>query len=88
MRLSRHHPLVYALTIDSECPDDRLTDITRFARFDYSDEANLEVVFQVVPTNSCFAGDYRAAGKLLADDVAVFTTAVMPSYFRILEAVI
>ncbi len=83
-----HPPFVYAMTIDSACPDDRLTDITGFARFAYGEEANIDVVLRVVPADSCFAGDYRAAGKLLTDDIVVFTTEVMPSHFRVVDAAI
>ena len=83
-----HPPFVYAMTIDSACPDSRLTDITDFALFGYDEGANIDIQFRVVPTNSCFAGDYRAAGKLLTDDIAVFTTGVMSSYFRIVDVVI
>ena len=81
-----HPPFVYAMTIDSGSPDDRLTDITGFARFGYNDEANIDVVLRVLPTNSCFAGDYRARGKLVPDDIVVFATEVMPSYFKVVDA--
>jgi hypothetical protein len=83
-----HPPFVYAMTVDSTCPDARLTDITDFARFGYDDEANIDLVVRVVPTNSCFAGDYRATGQLLTNDVAVCTDDVMPSYFRIVDVVV
>jgi hypothetical protein len=59
-----HPPFVYVLTIDSACPDPRLTDLTGFARYDYEDEASVEMPFRVVPTNSCLAGDYRPSGVL------------------------
>ncbi len=83
-----HPPFVYAMTFDSGCPDPRLTDITGFARIGYDEVANIDVILRVVPTNSCFAGDYRAAGKLLEDDMVVSATEVMPSYFRIVDVVI
>ena len=83
-----HPPFVYAMTINSACPDPRLTDITGFAKYGYDEEGSLELVLRVVPTNSCLAGDYRAAGKLLEDDMLVLISEVMPSYFRIVDAVI
>jgi hypothetical protein len=83
-----HPPFVYVMAIDSPAPDRRLTDITGFSGDGYDDEAGLDVQLRVVPTNSCLAGDFRASGKLLDDDMVVFTTEVRPSYFRILDAVI
>ncbi len=83
-----HPPFVYVMAIDSPPPDGRLTDITGFAGYGYDDEAGLDMQLRVVPTNSCLAGDFRAAGKLLDDNMVVFTSEVLPSYFRIVDAVI
>ena len=84
-----HPPFVYVLAINSPAPDHRLTEITGFSRFGYDDEANLDVQLRVLPTNSCFAGDFRASGKLLEDNILVtLTTHVRPSYFRVVDAVI
>ena len=60
-----HPPFVYVMAVKSPAPDARLTDITGFSRFGYNEEANLELHLRVPPTNSCFAGDFRASGKLL-----------------------
>ena len=83
-----HPPFVYTMTIDTGCPDSRLTDITGFARYGHDELACADVALQVVPTNSCFAGDYRAAGKLVPDDIVVCMTEIKPSYFRIVDVVI
>jgi hypothetical protein len=83
-----HPPFVYVLTIDSDCPDARLTDLRSFAGFGYGQETDAQVVLHLLPTNSCFAGDFRAAGKLLPDDIMVCSTALAPSYFRLVDAVI
>jgi hypothetical protein len=83
-----HPPFVYVMAIDSPSPDGRLADITSFADYDYNDEVGLDVQMRVVPTNSCLAGDFRAAGKLLEDNMIVGSSEVMPSYFRITHPVI
>lgn len=83
-----HPPFVYALTIDSPSPDPRLTNLRAFSGCDYDDEANVELTFRVLATNSCFAGDYRPSGKLLSDDAVVLTTEVEPSFFRLVDVVV
>lgn len=83
-----HPPFVYVMTIDSRCPDVRLTNLSPFANFRYDDEANSETVFRLLPTNSCFAGDYRESGKLVQDGVMVFVSEIQPSYFRLIDAII
>jgi hypothetical protein len=83
-----HPPFVYVMAIDSPAPDGRLTDITGFSGYGYDDEAALDVHLRVIPTNSCFAGDFRASGKLIEDNMLVGASEVMPSYFRIVDTVI
>jgi hypothetical protein len=83
-----HPPFVFLLTLDGPCPDPRLTDLRRFAEYNFEDEADVEVTFRVLPTNSCFAGDYRATGKLVPDDTLVMTPEVEPSFFRLIDEVV
>lgn len=83
-----HPPFVYVMTIDSETFDQPLTNITAFAEFPYQSESATEMTFRIASTNSCFAGDFRSVGKLLTDDVAVCTTDVMPSYFKIVDTIL
>jgi hypothetical protein len=83
-----HPPFVYVMTINSGCPDLRLTDITRFSGFGYDDEANIDVQLRVLPTNSCFAGDFRASGNLVHDNMIVGSTEIEPSFFHLVDAVV
>lgn len=83
-----HPPFVYLLSLSGECPDARLTDLSPFAAYDYDDEANIEMTFRVLPTNSCFAGDYRAAGRLLPDGVIVLTPTIDPSFYRLVDLIV
>jgi hypothetical protein len=83
-----HPPFVYVMTLSGTCPDPRLTDLRRFAEQDYNDEGNVEMTFQILPTNSCFAGDFRASGKLLPDDVLVMTPQLEPSFYHLLDAIV
>jgi hypothetical protein len=68
-----HPPCVYVMTLGGTCPDPQLTNLRRFAEYNYGDEVDVEVTFRILPTNSCFAGDYRPAGRLVPDDVLVIT---------------
>ena len=61
------------MTLDGPCPDPRLTNLRRFAHHGYDDEADVEMTFRTLPTNSCSAGDYRPSGKLLPDNTLVLT---------------
>jgi hypothetical protein len=83
-----HPPFVYVLTIDSESPDSRLADLRSFAGSAYGQDADIEIVLHLLPTNSCLAGDFRATGKLLPDDIMVGTSDLPPSYFHLVDAVI
>jgi len=83
-----HPPFVYVMTLDSESPDTRLTEISNFAGYAYEDQADLDVALRVVSTNNCFAGDFRSGGKVIEDDIAVLVSDVKPSYFRIIDVVL
>jgi hypothetical protein len=83
-----HPPFVYVMTLDGPCPDPQLTNLRRFAEYEYGDEADLEATFRILPTNSCFAGDYRPAGKLLPADILVMTPKLEPSFFRLVDTVV
>ena len=53
-------PFGFVLTIDSESPDKRLTDITHFANSKYSEWTEQFQKFSVLPTHlAWYAGDYR-----------------------------
>jgi hypothetical protein len=83
-----HPPFVYVMAINSASPDARLTDISGFSSFAYEDEANVDVRLRVLSTNSCFAGDFRASGKLVADNMVIGMPALEPSFYRLVDAVI
>ena len=55
-------PLGYVLTVDSPPPDNKLMEITRFARYGYNESAVMELRMPVLPVHNPFApGDYRSA---------------------------
>ena len=84
-----HPPFVYLLAIDSPRPDSRLVEFTRFTQYAYGEEANIEEEFVVMPTNNCFAGDFRREGKVIPDGDAILTPEeVRPTYFRLIDPVI
>jgi hypothetical protein len=59
-----------------------------FARYGYDDEGNVETTLRVLPTNWCFAGDYRLSGKLLTSDTVVMTSEFEPSFFCLVDEVV
>jgi hypothetical protein len=83
-----HPPFVYVMTLGSPCPDRRLTDLRRFADHGYADEGEVEMTFRTLSTNSCFAGDFRASGRLIPDDVLVLTPRLEPSFYRLVDVVV
>jgi hypothetical protein len=83
-----HPPFVYVMTLDGTCPNPQLTNLRRFADYAYGDEGDVEATFRVLPTNSCFAGDYRPAGRLVPDDVLVMTPQLEPNFFRLVDTVV
>ena len=57
-------PLGYMLTIDSDPPDRRLTEITHFSRYSYDDFRMIQLNPPVLPTVMPFHGDYRTAEEV------------------------
>jgi hypothetical protein len=57
-------PLGYLLTVDSDPPDRRLTEITHFSRYSYDDFKVVELNPPVLPTVMPFPGDYRTAEEV------------------------
>lgn len=83
-----HPPFVYVLTFTDYCPDNRLVEFTEFTQYEFGEAANIERDFRLLPTNNCFAGDFRNEGKLIPDDVAILTPEVLPTYYRLYDVVI
>ncbi len=54
----------YVMTIDSEPPDDRLFEITHFARYEYCELAELGLDLPVLPVHTPFPGDYRTKEEI------------------------
>jgi hypothetical protein len=52
-------PFGYVMTLDSPPPDDRLFEITHFARYDYNDFVVMPLQLPVLPTYVAIPGDYR-----------------------------
>lgn len=57
-------PYGYVMTIDSEPPDDRLFEITHFARYEYYELAELALDLPVLPVHTPFPGDYRTKEEI------------------------
>ena len=60
-------PFIYVMTFDSPPPDDRLTDITWFSRYEYKD---FDIIFprlNVLPVNYYLPGDYRTVEQIIED---------------------
>ncbi len=56
-------PFGYLISFDSPPPDERLIDISYFARYSYQDWVIQELKLPVLPTHFPFAGDYRNLGE-------------------------
>lgn len=62
-------PFVYVMTIDSEPPDDRLTDISWFSRYEYNEFDIIYPRFNVLPINYYLPGDYRTTEQMVKDRI-------------------
>jgi len=60
-------PFGFVMTFGSPPPDDRLTDITYFAEYQYKDTRTLWLKLPVLPIYTHFPGDYRSREKVLKD---------------------
>ena len=60
-------PFGYVMTIDSSPPDERLIEITHFARYEYSQFDVLHLQLPVLPTHLIFPGDYRTKDQIAED---------------------
>lgn len=62
-------PFVYVMTINSEPPDDRLTDISWFSRYNYEQFDIVYPRFNVLPINYYLPGDYRTIEQMNEDRI-------------------
>lgn len=60
-------PYGYLLVFDNSAPDDRLFEITHFARYDYGQFDVMELRLPVLPTHTSFPGDYRSKEQIFKD---------------------
>lgn len=60
-------PFGYVMTIDSNPPDERLVEITHFARYAYRDFGVFSQKLPVLPTHVAFPGDYRTKDDIYRD---------------------
>jgi hypothetical protein len=60
-------PLGYLMTIESQVPDDRLIDISFFARYRFNDWKEFSFQLPVLPVYTYFPGDYRNRSQVLYD---------------------
>jgi hypothetical protein len=58
-------PFGYLMTIDSEPPDNRLIEISHFARHDYNEFRVMTMKFPVLPTHTIYPGDYRTKEEII-----------------------
>ncbi|MES2332106.1 MAG: hypothetical protein V4539_21030 [Bacteroidota bacterium] len=60
-------PIGLVMTIDSPCPDSRLTDITHFSKYNYNDWIDHFQKFETLPTHLPFSpADYRSKTEIEA----------------------
>jgi hypothetical protein len=52
-------PFVFVLTLDSPCPESRMTDITFFASANYDEIRDLYIGLPVLPISTAYPTDYR-----------------------------
>lgn len=57
-------PYGYLLVFDNAPPDDRLFEITHFARYDYGQFKVMELRLPVLPTHTSYPGDYRTREQI------------------------
>ena len=57
-------PFGYVMTQDSEPPDERLVEITHFARYGYNTFATLQAQLPILPTYVSVPGDYREKDQI------------------------
>lgn len=57
-------PLGYVMTLESEPPDNRLFEITHFARYDFNEFAVMNLKLPVLPTYLWYPGDYRTKAEI------------------------
>ena len=60
-------PFGFVMTFNSPSPDDRLTDITYFAKYPYKELRTLWLQLPVLPIYTAFPGDYRPREQVLKD---------------------
>lgn len=60
-------PLGYVMAFGSEAPDDRLTDISSFAKYRYNDYRSIPLRLPVLPVYSKYPADYRNREQIERD---------------------
>ncbi|MCE7987513.1 MAG: hypothetical protein DYG89_40625 [Caldilinea sp. CFX5] len=60
-------PFGYVMTLDAPPPDERLLEITHFARYEYNEFAVQELRLPVLPTHLALPGDYRTKQEIQED---------------------
>ena len=60
-------PLGYVMNFGSEAPDNRLLDISFFAKYAYDDYTPIELQLPVLPIYTYFPGDYRSREQVHQD---------------------
>jgi hypothetical protein len=62
-----YSPFGYVMTFNSEPPDERLFEITHFARYDYNEFVVMPLRLPVLPTHLAFPGDYRDRDEIYSE---------------------
>ncbi len=60
-------PFGYVMTLDTPPPDERLIEITYFARSDYDAQTSLPLRLPVLPTHVGVPGDYREEDQIMRE---------------------
>jgi hypothetical protein len=58
------------MTMDSDPPDERLIEITHFARYEYNDFVVMPLKLPVLPMHTIIPGDYRDKEQIQKDFAA------------------
>ncbi|MEC0242754.1 hypothetical protein P4H66_23365 [Paenibacillus dokdonensis] len=60
-------PVGYLMTINSDPPDERLTEITHFSRYGYDDLQQISLNMNKLPISYFLPGDYRTRDEIMED---------------------
>ena len=57
-------PFICMLTFESDCPENRLIDISGFASYSYDQEVEFKIMLSALPVNTPYPADYRQKDEI------------------------